>query len=141
MQVFTQSFSLELFQAIHDFRVDDIRIALYPPHAELSDETEFYTPNDEIEGDGYEPGGAAMPLTDTYPKIENARGAVRFDRAEWEPGSTFRYQKALIYNASKDNRSIFVIDFGTERGPENGSHFIELPNTLPPFLFMNRGVA
>lgn len=140
MMTFTKSFSLELFLGIHDFSGDSIRVALYGADALIDADTFEYSAIDEITGTGYTAGGELMVPTSTYPKIEDGRGCVRFDRVTWGGSCTFSYQKVLIYNASKGNRSIFAIDFGNLRGPENSTHYFELPTSFPPFLIMNRGV-
>jgi hypothetical protein len=141
MMVFTKSFSLEMFHGIHDFRTDEIRMALYEGDAPLDADTTEYTVDGEIVGTGYDAGGAAVFVTEGYPQLVEGCGAVRFDRAQWPFGSTFSYRKLLIYNASKDGRAIFVADLSIDRGPENASHFIEMPQSARPLLFMNRGVA
>ena len=136
---FTKSFSVELLQGIHDFRTDAIKVALYGAAAAIDDATATYTATGEIGGAGYTPGGAVMGVSAGYPMIEAERGAVRFEPAAWPIASTFSYRKILVYNATKANRSILVFDYGSDRGPTNGAHFISTPLSSPPLISQGRG--
>ncbi len=135
----TKSFALDCLYGIHDFRVDTFMIALFIPGAAIDFDTEVYEANNEILGAGYDQGGVPMVVNLEYPKIEGKSACVRFNYATWEGPATFSYRKALIYNATKGNRSVMAIDFGTDRGPENSGHRIFTPESALPLLTLSFG--
>lgn len=135
---FTQSFTLDLLTNIHDFSYDQIKVALYTGDASIDDATTEYTTDNEIVGVGYTAGGENMYVSTGYPKLDPDRGAVRFEEVVWEAPSTFTYRKALVYNATKGNRSILVIDYGTDRGPLNSTHRLFTPLSSPPLILIGR---
>ena len=132
-----KSFKRELYEGIHDFRADVIKIALFTAAAAVNADTATYGMVNEVSGAGYGAGGMTLAVSSGYPAIEGDLAVVRFDPATWPPLSTFTYRKALLYNASKANRAIMAIDFGSDRGPVNGSWIIETPLSFPPLLLMS----
>ena len=116
-QTQTTSFKAELYEGIHDLLTDEIKIALYTALATLNQDTTVYTTTYEVaSGNGYTTGGeVAQNVT------VNSSGStayVSFDNVVWDPAS-FTCRGALIYNASKDNRSIAVLNFGTDKTATN----------------------
>ena len=101
------SFFLEVLRAIHAPQ-DTYRIALYTEAALLSYETTAYTRKGEVRGPGYVAGGLALPRTEAF---EDGAAVLRFAEAVW-PDSTITAHGALIYNATKQNRAVAVLDFG-----------------------------
>lgn len=123
LQTQTNSFKVECWQAVHNLLTDQIKLALYTGAANLDQNTTVYTTVAEVVAAGYVAGGTAM----TGISIA-ASGFTVF--ADWvDPvftgAITARY--ALIYNASKANRSIAVLDFGS-----NKSSLTAFTVTLPP---------
>jgi len=110
-QTQTTSFKKELYEAIHDLSTDDIYIALYTANADLNQDTTVYSTDNEVPGTGYTAGGQLL----TNPVISSSgyTAYVTFDNAQWAAALTARC--ALIYNASKANRSIAVLDFGSNK--------------------------
>ena len=111
IQTQTASFQAECWQAIHNLLTDTINIALYTNVATLDASTTVYSSTNEITGTGYVSGGQALAgaLLST-----SAKGAyLSFNNASWTGTLTARY--ALIYNASKENRAVAVIDFGGDK--------------------------
>ena len=110
-QTQTTSFKKELYEAIHDLSTDDIYIALYTANADLNQDTTVYSTDNEVSGTGYAAGGQLL----TNPVISSSdyTAYVTFDNAQWTAALTARC--ALIYNASKANRSIAVLDFGANK--------------------------
>jgi len=110
-QTQTTSFKKELYEAIHDLSTDDIYIALYTSNADLNQDTTVYSTDNEVSGTGYTAGGQLL----TNPVISSSdyTAYVTFDNAQWTAALTARC--ALIYNASKANRSIAVLDFGANK--------------------------
>lgn len=108
----TTSFKKELYLGIHDLDTDTIKIALYTANADLNQNTTVYTTTEEITGTGYTAGGET--LTNAVVSADNNTAYVTFGNAVWNPG-VFTTRCALIYNASKGNRSIAVLDFGSNK--------------------------
>jgi len=108
-QTATTSFKLELPQAIHDFATDELRLALYTADATLNANTTTYTTGGEVVAAGYTAGGA--PLTATL--TSDGQGLIDFADVTWTAALTAR--GALIYNASKANRSVAVLNFGNDK--------------------------
>jgi hypothetical protein len=104
-------FKLELLQAIHNFSAsgDTFKLALYGPSASISAATPVYTTQDEAVGAGYTAGG--VTLTNIPPTIVENVAVATFSNALF-PAVSITVQYALIYNASKNNRAVAVIDFG-----------------------------
>lgn len=133
----TRSCKLELLKAIHDFSADTFKMSLYTSAAQLSELTTAYTTSGEVTGSGYTAGGKVIAVADGFPLTDEVSGQawVRFTETEW-PGATFSARGALIYNASKANRSVRVISFGTDASPNNGPFVFEVPLTQPPLVIL-----
>ena len=112
VQTQTTSFKKELYQGIHDLTTDVLTIALYTANADLNEDTTAYTTTAEITGAGYSAGGKV--LTGTTISSSGFTAFVDFDDVVWNPAS-FTTRCALIYNSSKANRAIAVLDFGSDK--------------------------
>ena len=108
----TTSFKKELYEAIHNFTTDTFKIALYTANATLNQDTTAYTDVGEISGTGYTAGGSSL----ANPIVSSASGVayISFDNISWSSAS-FTVRGALIYNSSKANRSVAVLDFGSDK--------------------------
>ena len=116
LQTQTTSFKAELYQGIHDLPTDTIKLALYTAEADLNEATTAYTTSNEISGTGYTAGGKVV--TGIAVSSSGFTAWVSFDNVVWDPAS-FTARCALLYNASKANRSIAVIDFGSDKTGAN----------------------
>ena len=123
-QTQTTSFKAELYQGIHNLLVDTIKIALYTAGAELGEDTESYTATGEVTGTGYAAGGVI--LTGATVQSSGNTAFVSFNNATW-PGASFTCRGALIYNASKANRSVAVLNFGADRTVTNSTFTVTFP--------------
>ena len=112
VQTQTTSFKKELYQAIHNLTTDVIKIALYTANADLNADTTVYTSSNEITGTGYTAGGKT--LTGATVNSSGYTAYVDFANVVWTPAA-FTVRCALIYNSSKANRSIAVLDFGADK--------------------------
>lgn len=112
LQTQTTSFKAELYQGIHDLTTDVIKIALYTANANLNADTTAYTTTNEIVGTGYTAGGKTM--TGITVSTSGYTAYVGFDNVTWNPGA-FTARCALIYNSSKGNKSVAVLDFGSDK--------------------------
>ena len=123
-QTQTTSFKEELYEGVHNLLTDTIKIALYTAFADLGADTTAYTTTNEITGTGYVAGG--ITLTGATVLTSNDTAFVNFDNASWS-GATFTCRGALIYNASKANRSIAVLNFGSDRSVTNNTFTVTFP--------------
>jgi hypothetical protein len=114
-QTQTTSFKAELYQGIHDLTTDVIKIALYTGNASLDASTTVYTTDNEVTGTGYTAGGVQM--TGITVNSSDYTAYVGFANVVF--GASVTARCALIYNASKANRSVAVIDFGSDKTSTN----------------------
>lgn len=117
IQCITNSFRSEMLKAVHDLETDVIKLALYTGSANLYPTTTIYTTTGEVVASGYSPGGIVLTgvtiNTGTASTTQPAPVYVDFDDAVFSAALTAR--GALIYNSSKADRSIAVIDFGADK--------------------------
>ena len=117
IQCITNSFRAEMLQAIHDLDTDVLKLALYTGSANLYPTTTVYSTSGEVVASGYTAGGVTLTgvtiSTGTASTTQPAPVFVDFDDAVFTAALTAR--GALIYNSSKANRSIAVIDFGADK--------------------------
>jgi hypothetical protein len=112
IQTQTTSFKAELYQGIHDLTTDVIKIALYTANANLNEDTTVYSTTNEIANTGtYSAGGAI--LTPITVSSSGYTAYVGFPNVSWTAALTARC--ALIYNVTQGNKSIAVLDFGSDK--------------------------
>lgn len=122
----TNSFGLQILQGVHDLSSggDTLKLALYDNTATLTNLTTVYTATGELATAlGYTAGGVtatgkSTTLSGNYP-------IFTCDDFGWSP-ATFTARGALLYNASKGNKSIFVIDFGQDK-IASGTFTVQIP--------------
>lgn len=112
VQTQTTSFKAELYQGIHDLTTDSLKLALYTSFADLNEATTAYTTSNEITGTGYTAGGKVV--TGVNINSSGFTAYVSFNNVLWTPAA-FTTRCALLYNSSKANRSIAVLDFGSDK--------------------------
>ena len=112
VQTQTTSFKKELYQGIHDLSADTLKIALYNANANLNADTTVYSTTNETTDAGYTAGG--IVLTGVTINTSGYTAYVNFNNADFNE-SLSNVRCALIYNASKANRSIAVLDFGSDK--------------------------
>ena len=112
VQTQTTSFKAELYQGIHDLTTNVIKIALYTASADLNENTTVYSATNEIANTGtYSAGGAQ--LTPITVSSSGYTAYVGFPNISWTGAITARC--ALIYNATQGNKSVAVLDFGSDK--------------------------
>lgn len=112
IQTQTTSFKAELYQGIHDLTTDVIKIALYTASADLNEDTTVYSTTNEVVNTGtYSAGGAQ--LTPITVSTSGYTAYVGFPNISWTGAITARC--ALIYNVTQGNKSIAVLDFGSDK--------------------------
>lgn len=113
LQTLTTSFKQQLLLGEHNLVTDTIKLALYSGSASLGADTTVYTTSNEISGTGYSAGGNVLTGA-TVNSAPDGTAYVGFDNSVWNPAA-FTCRAALIYNASKANKAIAVLDFGSDK--------------------------
>jgi hypothetical protein len=72
-----------------------------------------YDAANEVTGTGYVAGGQLLTGV-TIGASENGVVYVNFDNVVWDP-ATFTARGALIYNTTRSNASVAVLDFGSDK--------------------------
>ena len=111
VQTQTTSFKKELYQAIHDLSTDTIKIALYTGNANLNEATTVYSATNEVVASGYTAGGEIM--TGVAISSSGYVAYANWNNVSWTASLTARC--ALIYNVTQGNKSIAVLDFGSDK--------------------------
>ena len=112
----TTSFKSQLYQAVHDLTTDQLKIALYTGNADLNAATTIYSSTNEVVATGYTAGGQL--LTGVTLNTYGYTAYVNFNNAVWT-GATITARCALIYNVTKGNKSICVLNFGSDKTQTN----------------------
>ena len=115
IQTQTTSFKKELYQAVHNLESDTLKMALYTANADLNADTTVYSSTNEVTGTGYVAGGVV--ITGVTVKTSGYTAYVNFNNVAF--GASVTARCALIYNASKGNKSIAVLDFGSDKTSAN----------------------
>ena len=121
------SFKQELMQALHDFTTgtgNAFKVALYTSAAVLSSATAVYTATGESSGAGYTAGGNA--LTNVTPTLSGTTAITDFADTTWAT-ATVTARGAMIYNSTNGNRSVVVLDFGSDKASSAGDFTIIFP--------------
>ena len=100
-----------------------LKLALYTASADLSQATTVYTSTGEVVGTGYLAGG--LPLTGAQVLLSGTTAYLTFNNPVFSNAS-FTCRGGLIYNASKANRAIAVLDFGSDK-TASGTFTIQMP--------------
>jgi len=111
VQTQTTSFKKELYQGIHDLSTDTIYIALYTAAADLNAATTVYSSTNEVSATGYTAGGKVM--TGVAINTDGYTAYVNWNNVSWTSALTARC--ALMYNVTQGNKSIAVLDFGSDK--------------------------
>jgi hypothetical protein len=126
------SFKTEILGATHDLDTDTIKLALIKdtPSGTYDASTTNYSDvtgnTDEATGTGYTAGGVILDNVTITSSSETA--LVDIDD-EVIATATISADGCIIYNASKANRAIAVIDFGGTKTSTNGNFTIDFPTS------------
>lgn len=133
LQTATTSFKVELLQSIHNFgptSPDTFKIALYTAAASIGYDTAVYTTSGEVSGAGYTAGGNTLTISTSPTSGNNSLNIptayINFSNTSWT-GATFTARAALIYNSSEGNKSVAVLDFGSDKTVSNDTFQIIFP--------------
>ena len=133
-QTATTSFKVELLQAVHNFgptSPNTFKVALYTAAAGIGATTTVYTSADEVpNGNGYTTGGNTLVISVSPTSGNNTSGVptafVSFNNSTWT-NATFTCRGALVYNSTQGNKSVAVLDFGSDKTVNNDTFQIIFP--------------
>jgi len=132
-QAMCTSFKVDLLNGIHAFgttvaradtTADTMYMALYTSSATLDATTTAYTATNEVSGTGYVAGGQA--LTTVAPTSSGTTAYLDFNDETWT-SSTITARGALIYNSDQSNKSVAVLDFGSDKTSTAGDFTVVFP--------------
>lgn len=123
-QALCNSFKAEILQGIH-LAADVYKIALFTSAASLSKATTAYAVTDEVVGAGYAAGG--IPLVGFTAGLDGDTAYLDWSTDPSWPTSTIAARGALIYNSTRANKAVAVLDFGADISDTNGTFTITLP--------------
>jgi len=128
-QGLTNSFKQEMIQAGQNLATDTLKMALYTAFSDIGPLTTVYTTTNEVTGTGYTAGGVVMTgvTINTESTGENSGTVyVDFANVSW-PGASFTARGALIYNVTRSNKSVAVLDFGSDKIFSSVSNTVVMP--------------
>ena len=128
-QTLTDAFLQDCLDGGHDLGTsgNTLKIALYTSSASLGATTATYTTSAEVSGTGYTAGGAT--LSSQAVAYDSTNQVAYFDAADpaWTT-ATITARGAMIYNNSKSNASVAILDFGSDYTSTAGTFTIQLPS-------------
>jgi len=125
-QGLTNSFKQEMLQAGQDLATDTLKMALYTAFSDIGPLTTVYTTANEVTGTGYTAGGEAVTGATISTDVQTGTVYVDFDNVSW-PGANFVARGALIYNVTRSNKSVAVLDFGSDKTFSSVSNTVTMP--------------
>jgi len=118
------SAKVDFLSGVIDLDTDVMKIALYTSAATLDASTTAYTTSNEVVGTGYTAGGNT--LTGATISSSGTTAFVDFSDTSWT-SATFTARGALIYDSSKSDKAVAVLDFGADKTTTAGTFTIVFP--------------
>ena len=121
------SFKKEVLEGLHDFNAsggNTYKLALYTNSASFTAATTVYTATNEVSGTGYSAGGGT--LTNIDPTTSGTTAFIDFANLTFS-SATITARGALIYNSTNGNRTVCVLDFGSDKTSTAGDFTIVFP--------------
>jgi hypothetical protein len=125
-QGLTNSFKQEMLQAGQNLVTDTLYMALYTAFSDIGPLTTVYTTTNEVTGTGYTAGGVVVTGATISTDVQTGTVYVDFADVAW-PGANFTARGALIYNATQSNKSVAVLDFGSDKIFSSVSNTVTMP--------------
>jgi hypothetical protein len=125
-QGLTNSFKQEMLQAGQNLATDTLRMALYTAFSDIGSLTTVYTTTNEVVGTGYVAGGELITGATISTDVNTGTVYVDFNDVSW-PGASFTARGALIYNVTRSNKSVAVLDFGSDKTFSAVSNTVTMP--------------
>ena len=124
-QALCTSAKVDFFSGAQTPLTDTIKIALYTSAATLSADTTEYSATNEVPASGSYPDGGGT-LLGTVITSSGTTAWITFSNITFT-AATITARGALIYNASRANKSIAVLDFGSDKSSVSGDFPIQFP--------------
>ncbi|HXE59474.1 MAG TPA: hypothetical protein VN607_02160 [Gemmatimonadaceae bacterium] len=121
---FTDQAKQDFLNGVHQ-PTDVYKIALYTASATNDKTLTAYTATNEISGAGYAAGGIA--LTGFTVGISGDTAYITWTTNPSWPTATFTAASAVIYNSTRSNKALAVIDFGGSFSVTGGTFTVQLP--------------
>ncbi|HXE59668.1 MAG TPA: hypothetical protein VN607_03140 [Gemmatimonadaceae bacterium] len=121
---FTDQAKQDFLNGVHQ-PTDVYKIALYTAAAANDKTLTAYTATNEISGAGYAAGGIA--LTGFTVGISGDTAYITWSTNPSWPSATFTAASAVIYNSTRSNKALAVIDFGGSFSVTGGTFTVQLP--------------
>ena len=128
-QGLTNSFKQEMLQAGQNLATNTLKMALYTAFSDIGPLTTVYTVTNEVTGTGYTAGGVVMTgvtINTELSGVDSGTVYVDFNNVSW-PGASFTARGALIYNVTQSNKSVAVLDFGSDKTFSSVSNTVVMP--------------
>ena len=123
-QTVTTSFKYDCYTAQQNLSTDTLKMALYTAATNLNADTTAYAATGEVSSPNYTAGG--LTLTGVTVLTSGSTVYVNFNNPSWNNVS-FTCRGALIYNSSKSNKSVAVLNFGSDKTVSNATFTVTLP--------------
>lgn len=107
---YTKEFKRVLLNSI---KTDVFKIALYTSSSTIDENTTVYTSSNEVVATGYTAGGVV--LNNATVDVDASGYALNFDTHTFT-NCNIVYRKAMIYNVTKGNVAVMIIDNVTDSG-------------------------
>lgn len=125
-QGLTNSFKQEMLQAGQNLLTDTLKMSLYTGTATIGSTTTAYTAVDEVSGTGYTAGGVQVTGATLATDVNTGTVYVNFNNVSF-PGANFTARGALIYNVTRSNKSVLVLDFGADKVFTSTNNTVTMP--------------
>jgi hypothetical protein len=133
-QAMATSFKVEILKGFHAFgtavtrgttAADTFKIALFTSAATLDSTTTTYSTTNEASGTGYSAGGNTLTIV-TAPTSTSTTAWLDFTDSTWTT-ATITARGAQIYNSTQGNRTVAILDFGSDKSSSAGDFTIVFP--------------
>jgi hypothetical protein len=125
-QGLTNSFKQEMLQSGQNLLTDTLYMALYTAFSDIGQLTTVYTTTNEVTGTGYTAGGRPVTGATINTDVDTGVVYVNFNNVSW-PGASFIARGALIYNVTRSNKSVAVLDFGADKSFNSINNTVAMP--------------
>ena len=126
----TLSFRSDIVQGGQNLSSNTLKMALYTGDATLGPTTTVYTTTNEVVGTGYTAGGNTLTGVTINTDANTNTVYVNFNNVSWA-GANFTARGALIYNSTQSNKSIAVLDFGSDKLFTSTNNTVTMPTNSP----------
>jgi hypothetical protein len=123
-QALCNSYKQEIFKGVH-LDTDAYKIALFLSAATLNKGTTVYAATNEASGAGYTAGG--MALAGFNVTLDTDTAILDWTTDPVWAAASITARGALIYNSTRGNKAVAVLDFGSDIISTAGNFTVTLP--------------